>query len=250
MQKIFVVLGLLILFLSLARLGTTQGQADVTEIATPVVEGVLSKKQKEHSKLYSAYKYTTKLTELSRDSSGNKRPEVNISILPALPELNTSTTIPGTDGLQEVAANSDLVVIATPLSKTSQLTEDASFVFTDYDLSVDEVLKNNTLVQPHSVITVTRPGGKILLEGRVISARDRSFKSLRAGGHYLLFLRYLPTTDSYQAVDNKSGFELVDNKVKALTEAADQQRERGDTASFLEKVKAAIATAKREARVQ
>lgn len=244
MQKTLILsLVLVAVLLSLVRLSVTQSQIDVKEIATPVTKGVMSEKQKEHSKLYSAYRKTTKLPDLTRQQGGNQNQEVNISILPAIPELATSGAGTASDALEKLAAKADVVVIATAINKTSQITEDETFVFTDYDLSVIEVLKDSPSVQPQSVITVTRPGGKILLEGRVINVRDRSFEPLAIGGKFLLFLRYIPATGSYQAVNDQSSFEVVKNNVRPLSGAPDAKNQSGEAGTFLSEVRAAIAKA-------
>ena len=109
--------------------------------------------------------------------------------------------------------------------------------------SINEVLKTKAAtIHPQKVITVTRPGGKILIEGLIVNAVDRSFKPLAVGANVLLFLKYLPATDSYQAVNNKSSFELLNNKVKPLSDASDAKKQRGDLTSFLGDIRAAIAS--------
>lgn len=168
--------------------------------------------------------------------------------MPGLPELSPvgRPSVPEAF-LNNLASKADAVVIGTVTNKSSQLTENGAFVFTDYDLTIEEVLKENGTdsIQSHSSIVMTRPGGRILLEGRIVTARDRAFKPLAIGGRYLLFLKYLPTTGAYYAVNNKGSFELADNKsVKPLTEAPDAPRVDKDAASFINDVRIAIAASK------
>ncbi|HEY0322145.1 MAG TPA: hypothetical protein VGC66_14385 [Pyrinomonadaceae bacterium] len=225
--------------------GWSQGASgSKAEAATPVQQGVMSAQQKEHSKLYKDYKGNGKLLDLLNKEENNASNELIITVMPALPELSPGGRPSSSEAfLKNLASSADAVVIVTVTNKSSQLTENGSFVFTDYDVAVEEVLKDNgsNNIQSQSSIVVTRPGGRILLEGRVVTARDRVFKPLAIGGRYLLFLKYIPTTGAYHAVNNKGSFELVDNKsVKLLTEAPDAPRIDKDAASFISDVRIAI----------
>lgn len=215
----------------------TIGQKSKEE-PTPVTRGFMTPRQKEHSKLYPQHTGLGKLTALIGNDKSDRSREINLSILPSTPEL----LIDGTpESLVNLVLSSDAIVIGTVLSKTSQLTENEAFVFTDYVVTINEVLKTNAAtIHPQKVITVTRPGGKILMEGRIVNAIDRNFKPLAIGANVLLFLRYLPATDSYQAVNYKSSFELLNNKVKPLSDAPDAKKQREDLNSFLSDIRAAI----------
>lgn len=229
----------------------SQGQKKSKEEPTLVIKDVISPKQKVHSELFDNHRGVAKLTDLIKQDSSNPDQELKITILPGLPELSPPHALPAVDAwLNKLAATSDAIVIGSVINKASQLTKNETFVFTDYDLSVEEVLKDRTsTIQPQSVITVTRPGGKVLLEGRIIDARDKSFKPIVIGGHFLLFLRLIPKTGSYQALNNKSSFELVNNKVRPLSDAPDAQDLGGDLEPFLSEIRAAIAAARQETRV-
>ena len=105
-------------------------------------------------------------------------------------------------------------------SKSSQLTENGEFVFTDYEVMVEDVLKDNPAapIQPNANITITRPGGTVQLNGHNITALDEAFKPLNVEGHYLLFLRFIPATGAYKAVSSAGTYELKENKIIKLTE--------------------------------
>lgn len=228
----------------------SQGQKKSKEEPTLVIRDVISARQKVHSELFDNHRGVAKLTDLIRQDHSNPDQELKITILPGLPEVSPHNELPAVDDwLSKLAASSDAVVIGTVVNKVSQLTKNETFVFTDYDLSVEEVLKDRTsTIQPQSIITVTRPGGKILLEGRIINARDKSFKPLVIGGRFLLFLRLIPKTGAYQAVNNKSSFELVNNKVRPLSDAPDAKSLGGDLEPFLSQIRAAIAATRHETR--
>ena len=109
-------------------------------------------------------------------------------------------------------------------------------------MDVDEVLKYNSAapIQAKGKITITRPGGTILLNGRVVEAVDESFQPLRKKGQYLLFLHFIPSTGGYQALNSKASFQLDDNKATKLTKEPLSLGDQ-DAASFADKVRAAVA---------
>lgn len=189
------------------------------EAATPVQDGGLSERQKQHRQLYKDYKGIGKLQDLLNREQGNS--ELTVELIPGPPELSPQgKRASPADVLSGLAAEADAIVIGVVKDKSSQLTENGAFIFTDYDMTVEEVLKGNRAarVEPRTNLTVTRPGGKVVLNGRVVTAVDRSFKRLAVGGRYLLFLRYVAATGAYQAINDQGSFEIGDNKAAALAQ--------------------------------
>src|SRR5258705_312172 len=106
--------------------------------------------------------------------------------------------------------NADVIVVGRLKSKSPQFTEEGSFIFTDHELTVEELIKNypNSSIQRGSSIQVTREGGALEMNGRVYRAIQRGFNPFVVGNRYLLFLRAIPSTGSYLAYVNGSfGFE-------------------------------------------
>jgi hypothetical protein len=103
------------------------------------------------------------------------------------------------------------IVIGSARGSTSQLTENKEFLFSDYVVTSEEVFKNNSsaYIASSSDVTVTRPGGRVQIKGRTISAVDASFKPLDIGERYLLFLKYLPETGAYKSI--RKGSFLIHN---------------------------------------
>lgn len=221
----------------------SQSKAQVEDPPTPVQLGVMTEKQRQHSKLYNSYKGNGDLQELLSKTPGE---EVTITSLPGIPELSPKgeNTPSALDFLVE---NADAVVIGAVSNKTSQLNEKRTFIFTDFDFTVEEVLKNflGDRIEPSSLITITHPGGKVLLNGKIVTAIDRTFKPLEKGERYLLFLKFISETRSYQALDNKSSFE-INGRVTVLTDApVPVELQSGKkTNTFLEEVKTAISSYK------
>lgn len=186
--------------------------------ATPVQQGVMTNKQRKHSKLFEIAG-GKRLEDLPSNSSGdiNTEQEVPLKITPRYNGLN--------DYLKGLACKADAVVIGTVKSKESQLTEQGTYIFTDYELSVENVLKNNAaaMIQPDAGITVTRAGGAVRLKGngRLLTAASNSERPLKVGRSYILFLKFIPDTGAYSAVAyaGDNSFEIADGKVKQVSDS-------------------------------
>ena len=198
---------------------TARNDSDSTkqEEATPVQEGVMTEKQKQHGKLF---KHTgPRLRALVTEQTGVIEVAQDAPDLFILPESGPKPPV-----LQSAVCNANAVVVGTLNSKNSQLTEQGNFIFTDYEMAVEEVIKNNSAapIALNNTITVTRAGGVVQLNGRVIRAKVEDFKPMAVGQRYLLFLRFIPATGSYLAYGNGS-FQLEGKKVIALGMAASKE---------------------------
>lgn len=203
---LFVALAMAAITVMSALYGRTQNglTASKQEEATPIQEGVMTDRQKKHSKLFKGYSNVTrgkKLRELAAER-GNVEViyELEDGQAPRSSELHQYLN----KYLQKVRCGADAVVIGSVLSKASQIIEEGTFAFTDYELTVEEILKNNsvTQIQPNSTITVTRSGGTVSLNGHVIRAKDYRNEPLEIGGRYLLFLKFITDTGDYQSFGN------------------------------------------------
>lgn len=158
-------------------------------------------------------------------------------MLPGLPNLSPGGRAPGID---ELVKKADAIVLGTVYSKSSQLTDNGKFVFTDYEFVAEEVLKG-TSAKAQTTITVTRPGGKILLEGQQVEVRVESFRPLQTGGRYVLFLNEIPSTHAFQAVNQKGSFEVTNGRVEVLTDPSNDEKLGTDLVTFITNVRLAIA---------
>jgi len=98
-----------------------------------------------------------------------------------------------------LAAESDLVVLGKIGTGTSHMTADKDFLYTDWNFTVEEVMKTNgnSPVYPGATILVTRTGGKLQVNGRTVYATCEDFLDFATGQEYLLYLRYVPETGAY-----------------------------------------------------
>ncbi|HWW74001.1 MAG TPA: hypothetical protein VNZ44_01320 [Pyrinomonadaceae bacterium] len=220
------------------------------EDATPVQAGVMTERQRVHSRLYGGRQGLGKsLREQSEESArAGQGGDVNVTTTPGTPVFSLT---PGEKRapLEEAVGGSDAVVVATVRAKESQLTEDEKYVFTDYEVTVKEVLKDNAAshLSASDVLTVTRPGGKVLLGGHLITVVDEGVKPLTVGDEYLLFLKFIPETGTYAAIsEGRSGFKLSHGRVESLSAGAGYARkqEGRDSDSLVGEARAAAAASK------
>ena len=162
--------------------------------------------QKEHSRQYKNLGHQ-KLLE---------RPGTNDISVIVIGEITLSPNVRlvhPAEFLSGIACRSDAIVVGTLINETSLLTEEETFVFTDYEVRIEEIIKDNPsarLVLGDSVI-VTRPGGILQIEQRKITAKADWFQPFKVGSRYLLYLKFLPSTGTYRATA-KGSYELRGNR--------------------------------------
>lgn len=197
----------------------------------------VSPQEKEHGKLFKHG--GPKLLDLLAHRSGDIEVQQDAGL------IIQTTASPERPVFLSAVCKADLVVTGSLVNKASQLTADGTFLFTDHQLLVDEVLKNNTAapVAQGQTITVTRDGGVVQLNGRILRARP-DFDVPFVGNRYLLFLRFIPATGSYLMYGN-GAFELNSQSLKALGAEARQElnkAEQTEPASFIQQIRSFAAT--------
>jgi hypothetical protein len=187
--------------------------------ATPVQLGVLTSQQRFHSKLYAHYLQlrTKTISDLVTQFKGKHRVVGTVVEVPLMEVVTQPKTPESYFG--KLADQSDAVIRGKVISKTSQVTEDGGFIFTDYDVSVSEVVKNNSIAPfgGGATITVTHPGGKVLIDGIIIKAEDQAALPLPDNHEVVLFLKYIAQTGAYQLTNAIGSFEIDDLKLRPLT---------------------------------
>jgi hypothetical protein len=211
----FLILVICIVGFGLFNIAASSSQKEYSkqDSPTPIQIGVMSEKQREHSKLYKKYNSDHKIPEILAREKGN---DVEIfRLLPlgaGLPDERVPTAF---EALNRITCSANFVVVGEVKSKNSQLTEDLSFVFTDYEFTVQDVLKNDisTPIQQNAEIMVTRPGGEVLLNNKAVRALDESFQPLKPGKKYVLFLQAIPQTGAFQTIESGDSFELKKERI-------------------------------------
>ena len=242
---VLVLVSLVLTSFIVARIATSQNNMNASPLTTstkqeePTVieEDVISAKQKAHSKLFKHH--GPKLRELAAQRKGAIEVEEEVGFVIEVP-----TSTPNIPVLQSAVKNADAIVVGVLKSKSSQLTEEGNFIFTDYEMALEEVIKNNSIspIQINSLITVTRDGGTVAIKGRIFTAKRQDFKPTYVGNRYLFFLRFIPETDSYLTYGN-GAFEIKDDRVFALGDNASKEILKAnskDAAAFLDEVRAFV----------
>lgn len=221
---------------------TEKYQTEVVD-ATPVQLGKLTAKQRMHTKLYSHYRELTNNLPFDRTISETvahaKSKVIERSVLIGPSELLTEPEAPETY-LGELARSSDLIIRGRVTKKTSQVTEDDAFLFTDYDVIIIEVFKNNAAapIDRGKTIDVTRPGGKVLVDGVVVKATDMAYAALPVNTNdVVVFLQFIPETGAYKTTRATGSFELEGSAVRPLTGVPFPPGVIRDSDSFLETIR-------------
>lgn len=224
-------------------LETEKYQTEVLD-ATPVEMGRLTAKQRVHSKLYSHYSELTNNLPgdktISETVAHSKSKIIERSVEIGLGELLTEPEAPEAY-LGELARSSDLIIRGRVTKRVSQITEDDTFLFTDYDVIVIEVFNNNAAapIDLGKTIVVTRPGGKVLVDGVVVKATDSAYAALPVNTNdVVVFLRFIPETGAYKTTRATGAFELVGSTVRPLTGVPFPPGVIRDSNSFLETIRA------------
>lgn len=185
-------------------------QKPKTEEATRIREGQMTDKQRQHSKLF---KHSgRKLIDIASTRTGDVEVEEEMGYV-----IRVSEAKPRVPVFESAVCNADAVVIGTIDSKSSQLTEDENFVFTDYQVTLEEVIKDNSSAPLRGAdkITTTRDGGVVEVDDRIFRAKRSDFEPPLIAHRYLLFLRFIPATGSYLMYGSGT-FQLEGQKILAL----------------------------------
>lgn len=197
----------------------TQGQKENQDEATEVMSGRTTDEERAYSKEFEKmypHRRRMKLSEVRKDIK---------SLGIGLGGIVDTIDIPGADPLttesflHNLSCQSDAIVIGYPVSKAAHLSEDETFVYTEYDYVVTDVIKNNTYSQlvANSEIRVARPGGDVKLNNRLIHVADEAFEPLSLKKTFLLFLKFVPSADGYMVAGTGGDFQFENGSFKKLS---------------------------------
>lgn len=157
-------------------------------------------------------------------------------IVPAFQRVQLSFA----DDLAVLASKSDLVVVGKAETGKSHMNDDKSFLYSDWTFTVEEVLKGNQAApaQPGATILVTRSGGQLVVNGRLVHAHCSDFRAFDSGQEYLLFLTFVPETGAY-TTNGAAVFAL--SQVRRLDEAHYHHGESPDKDTLLKTAREAVA---------
>lgn len=208
-------------------INTTQGQQsrqqDSEDVPTVVTRGKFTEKEKKYSEEYKKLypDRTEKLGEVVRYAKERKsQGEVTVSLgIPMFPTVGLQPS--AREVLRNLSCEADAVVLGSVENKESHLTEDETWIYTEYDFSVDEIIKDNLALSIvlNDKIKITRPGGLIKLDNQVVRVQDSLYEQLKKNKKYLLFLKFVPSTQGYLVSNVKGDFVLEGKRLKSLSQA-------------------------------
>jgi len=98
------------------------------------------------------------------------------------------------DQIARSACVADAVVVGRLSHPKPFLTEDAKYILTEYELAISQGLRG--MLRPNDAVSYVRPGGKMLIDGRLAEVVDAAAPTLETGKDYLFFLRRVAGADS------------------------------------------------------
>jgi hypothetical protein len=238
-MKHILIIVLVLAMLSIAGVYRT-GALRIQKQATPIKVDKEAEKdaaRKIHRGLGGARKT---IPEEVLETKGNifKRLEVGLLVLTPNNPFNAQTY------LAERACAAEAIFIGTVTDQKSQLTDDQTFVFSNYQVSVDTIIKNDSkiVLSPKTTVDVSRLGGELKVHGYKVKAISQASQPLEVGCRYLLFVTFLPEKNTFAA--NSLAFLLKGNDIVRLT--ADVQAGLvgygRDADTFISEVQAAAAS--------
>jgi hypothetical protein len=148
--------------------------------------------------------------------------------------------------LGSAVANSDLIVIGTPLTARSLPIKSRTFLFTEYSVRVDRVFFDSShTVSPGDTIIVSREGGTIVLGQVTVHALEPAFDQFSLNRQYLFGLTPIKQTGTYRATALKT-FEIKDRLVSPASKLESSNELHSDLLDFTSDVDQAVAQRKNE----
>lgn len=196
----------------------SRGQKVLDE-PTPVERGVTTAERREFSRefrgIYGDILLKT-LPELIAESEPRKEFISRIHYEP--PYFMGSAPESASAFLSKNTCKADAVVIARPTKKTAHLTDDERFIYTQYELTIEETVKDNSkaAITAGIKIQMARPGGFIRLDGQNVRFVDENVPQLELEQSYLLFLRFVPNARGYMVADYDADFSLAGAYAKSI----------------------------------
>ena len=114
---------------------------------------------------------------------------------------------------------SDLVVIGNVANAQAFLSNDKSFVYSEYNIRVKEILKNasESMLSSTEFITAERIGGAVRFpSGRIRKYKESEYGTPLSGHEYVFFLKFVDVGKTFSIL---TAYELIDGRAIALDHA-------------------------------
>lgn len=121
--------------------------------------------------------------------------------------------------LEDFTCQAAAIVVGTAVQGESDVTEDGSVIFTDYQIQVDETIR--IPARPRARMEVTRIGGSVSAETGSRSFKSRMLPPLELGQKYILFLSRVKGSPSAFAADVPGGtLRITESGVEQIDEVS------------------------------
>lgn len=200
---------------------------------TIIQPGVMTAKQLKHSKLYEEESLLLQPSLLNKTEN-----TVYVTIFsgPILTENNLKNK---TEILQKVSCKSDVIVSGKIKNKSSQITENQSFVFTDYEVEIKDVIKNYSALDLANTknLNLTAKGGAVKSGDRVFKVIVERSVPLLVNNDYIFFLNYLPDSQSFRLTNEQSLFQIFPDANNVVFEQQEGKSLSEDLETFLKSLR-------------
>jgi hypothetical protein len=216
--RVIVFIGAVVLATVTAHLIAARQSARGREDRTTPLLTQMNERQRAHSRAHGPFKTTTRPLDelLSVHIIGEPTPSPDV----ASPDVEFET-------LENAKCETDAAVVGIIENAQSFPTEDGTFLFTDYVVRLNDVLRaggEQPLSRDGSIV-LTRAGGTISIAGKRVSAYANDLPPLYVGATYLLFVRHLPATKDFIDNDANGAFRSISGRyINARTFTAQDVR--------------------------
>jgi len=188
--------------------------AQLADRTTPLLQK-MDETQRAHSRLYdhltdSDKPFRSRVRLLDRNEDAI---EVGDGIFDIGEEPRTLSEV-----VRDLSCGAGAVFIGTIQGAASFPIADGTFLFTDYTVVIQDVLRYGSApsLRPGLGTVVTRLGGRVEIDGATRRAITGNLPLLQVGRQYLFFVKHLPVTRDFEANLPTSVFATDGSKVRAL----------------------------------
>jgi hypothetical protein len=175
------------------RQAEQQGRSETRDRTTARLQRMNSR-QREHARIFGA-EYDAGIRILDELAS----PSVH-----GVPfDDGTGESVPVTQRLAEFACRSGAVIEGTVHSSEALPVDTGRYLFTEYSFGIERILRtspNIRTTRAGNTVIVIRPGGVIQTDDGRVSVGLESYPALSVGSKYVLFVDYIPKTQSFRTV--------------------------------------------------
>jgi hypothetical protein len=202
---------------------------------TTPISAAMSDREREHARMFAQYKTSVRIIDAGTSVHRNSTPYRGFgSRVPKQPF----------EALQALKCRSEAVFEGQVIGAKSLPIEDGTFLFTDYQVQVLRVFRaldagGAEFPRNGQVITLTRPGGRLSIDGKEVAATHDLFPLLKRTQTYFFFAKHIKASGAFHSTDWNSTFERTGDLVGPLVrdrEAWDRDIESGMAAEMFRNI--------------